>query len=434
MADPDSVFDALPEIGLEINAQKCRCLWPSTGREPPQSLFNLLRHHQINRLEQGSFEIMGAPVGCDDHWCRTWCSEQIRSHDDFFNALHHTSISSHHALLLVKTCLRPRLNFAMRCVPPSIFADSLADFDQRIVELIDSKILKHSHQPFRNASAFSSAQAQLPARFGGLGLTSAVVTSLAAFVASAALAIQDVHELILPAHLDPSSPHVPPMFNNILSSVRRLQQEFDVTTRRLPVSLDQLFEFWTNSPPQRLQHKIMENLQTHVQRRLLRSSSGSDKARLVAAAATAKSSAWLHMTANNPYSLSDQAVASAVCHRLGLQSVHILPSSPNCVCGKPLELTHFHACKLNIRCGVNDRHDKVKRCLARICERAGLDVMMEKSSWVVDDDKPNSKEGKLVPDLSISGLGQKVEVDISVICASSMTYGLTGCSGHFFTK
>ena len=216
------------------------------------------------------------------------------------------------------------------------------------------------------------------------------------------------------------------MFHHILQSIQTLTKEHKVSLQRLPQSVDELINLWSDNPPQRLQHKLMDSLQKHRQSSLFHTDSGPDKARLTAVASTKKSSAWLQLNSSSTFSLSDQALASAVCHRIGLNPIHLprLHSGLTCACGKVLDAVHLHGCKLNVKCGVNDRHDKVKtlRCLARLCQLAGLEAEVEKSSWVADSDKPDGAEGKIVPDISVTGLGQKIEVDISIICPPSATY------------
>ena len=427
VGEMDSVFEAysrlsrlLPDVGLEINPLKSACLWPDTSREPPVALTSHLQQHGNIPLHRGFMVVLEAPVGWDDDAIRDWCSNQVLSHDYYFNALRDNNISGHHALLLLKSSLRPSLNYALRCVPPPLFADALTIFDSKVLELLDTKVLKSIRSPLRNASEFSQLQAQLSDNRGGIGLMPSVITSLAAFIASIALAIQDVRTLIEPMHLDPDNPNVPPSFNFIVQSVQQLQQNHGVTLNRLPHSLEEIPNLWRANPPLKLQHKIMDSLQKGLKRRLLNTSSGVDKARLVAASSR-NSATWLRVDPNSPFSLSNNALAFAICHRLGLPSVH-LPSHSHCACRQPLTIPHLHGCKFNLKAGVYKRHNKVKFCLARLCRLAGLTVEVEESSWVADLDHPDRHEGKVVPDVSISGLGQLVLVDVSIICPVADTY------------
>ena len=189
----DRLLDSLPHLGLTINPSKSACLWPSVGQEPPPSLSVDLGIRNIP-LRTGFMEIMGGPVGFDELAIERWCFEQVRAHDSFFHLLRHPLLSSHHALLLLKSSLRPRLNYVMRCTPPSILAPALAEFDASCLQLMQTKIAPQLLRP--TLSEFARQQMSLPAADGGLGLQCLATTSIAAFIASVAPAIQDVQGLL----------------------------------------------------------------------------------------------------------------------------------------------------------------------------------------------------------------------------------------------
>ena len=116
-------------------------------------------------------------------------------------------LSSHHSFLLAKVSLRPKLNHVMRCVPPSLLSTALNHFDKYCDDLLTTKIAPQI-RPL-SLPAFARSQISLPASYGGLGLPNSLTTSLAAFVASTARAVQDVQPLLDGVNLDPDSGECP---------------------------------------------------------------------------------------------------------------------------------------------------------------------------------------------------------------------------------
>ena len=310
----------------------------------------------------------------------------------------------------------------MRCVPPAHFANVLQEFDSTCSRLLKEKV---APQAFREPlPSFAKKQMTLPNTSGGLGLVPAAVTSLTAFFASFANSIQDVQHLILPDHLDPNSEHVPIRFRQLIDSAAELRKN-GVTLDGLPSTPSQVGSCFGHGGPGRLQSKLMANLHRQLRTRLLSDPANSnvDKARLIAASAPLASS-WLQLDRRiSSSSLSNSAVATAVAHRLGVSSVPL--RAHRCVCKKPLDAVHLHACNRNKRRGILARHDKVKYALAYVCRQAGADVQVEPSTWVGDSSAPDEdvNDGeKLVSDLRVVGFGEPDEVDIAIVCAQAPSH------------
>ena len=140
--------------------------------------------------------------------------------------------------------------------------------------------------------------------------------------------------------------------------------------------------------------------------------SDADIACLIASQAS-NSSKWLHLNSNTPTLLSDEAFEAAIIHRLDLPLSSIRPHS-SCRCGKRLDPTHLFCCAKNKRNGILKRHDIVKLKLAALARNAGLDVEIEPSHWLDEDDQPSVGRR---PDLTILGLGRPIYVDVSIACA-----------------
>ena len=412
----DRLLDSLPHIGLTINPSKSACLWPSVDQEPPPSLSVDLGIRNIP-LRTGFMEIMGGPVGFDELAIERWCFEQVRAHDSFFHLLRHPLLSSHHALLLLKSSLRPRLNYVMRCTPPSLLAPALAEFDASCLQLMQTKIAPQLLRP--TLSEFARQQMSLPAADGGLGLQCLATTSMAAFIASVAPAIQDVQGLLPAENFEFDARNTPATFRHLISSSTSLRARG--VQLELPQDIPSIRSSFDAGAPLHFQSKIMQSFHDSLRRHMLRDSAYSDaeKARLVAAGGQ-HASMWLHLGSLAAPPLSDGAIAAAICHRLGIGSVP-LPAR-NCACGVSLTATHLHACPRNKRRGILNRHDKIKLKLAYIARTAGLDVEVEPSSWVADHHRPDAEGTTRVTDLRLRGLGRPAHVDVAVLCSSAPSH------------
>ena len=409
------------------------CLWPFVDRPAPAQLTDSLTQRSI-LLKRDFMEVLGGPIGLNRAAIRKWCFQQIASHDAYFDLIRDPLLSSHHSLLLTKVSLRPKLNHLLRCVSPTVIAPALRRFDRACMDLLSSKIAPLIRSS--SLSSFASRQLSLPAAYGGLGFPNSSVSSLAAFVASSLLAIQDVQATLSVTPIDPSGSDVPATLLDIVHACDHLRQQG--STLDLPRSVASVCSDYAHGVPTHFQSIITGNLNSRAFENLMSdpSSSDADKARLIACCGD-HASRWMHQDSLSSTHLSDGGVAAAVCHRLGLSSVPIPRSS--CTCGKNLTATHLHTCTRNRRRGVLHRHDKVKLRLAYIARTAELDVEVEPSAWVGDRAQPDDEDATKVPDLIVKGLGQPVHVDVAILCPSATSHATRvvskrGCSAVFRTR
>ena len=420
VGDPDEVLtvynrlrQALPRIGLEVNPDKSSCLWPSATSPMPIHLRQ--QFHNLNiTVHTGMMEDLGGPIGFDREAIRDWCQAQVSQHDEYFSLLSHHCMPSHHALLLLKSSLRPKLNFLLRVIPPSLFSTALDTFENKIQNLIRTKIIPSA--AFDRISPFTSQHMALPYKNGGLGLTSSLIISHAAFIASCATAVPNIAPLLRPDHL--SGNNILPTFHDIVNSSSHLTNA--VVDLELPSTPQEIVDFYSDGNIEKhLQSQLMTSYQEFCLDSLLDSPDASNEnlAYLIASQAP-NSSSWLHLNHNTPNILSDEAFEAALIHRLNLP-LSSLPPNASCRCGKPLDVTHLFCCAKNKRNGLLKRHDAIKFKLAAVARAAGLDVEIEPNHWLDEDDQP--EEGRR-PDLTILGLGRPIFVDVSVACPAAPTH------------
>ena len=207
----DRLSQSIRRLGLTINASKCQCLWPHSSSDmrhphPPSLLADLTARNIQFRV--GFAEVLGGPIGFDANLIQQWCLRQVKAHDVFFTRLHHSEMDAHHALLLLKVSLRPRINFLMRCAPPSLMRTALTYFDSQIKQCLANKVMSNPDLYSSDVLAdnsFSARQMRLPNRKGGLGLSDLFLSSNTAYFASCLLSLADVHDLLSTAPPDHSS-------------------------------------------------------------------------------------------------------------------------------------------------------------------------------------------------------------------------------------
>jgi hypothetical protein len=139
------------------------------------------------RLVVGGNSItLGAPIGNDHEAARAWALDQIRSDNALFKAMELLPAQS--ALLLLRSCALPRVNYLTRALPPGITRPAMEVFDA-FVEETSLKIMGLDHQ----LSPAAQKQLRLPTRLGGFALRSLVDISNAAFWGAASAAAPRTH-------------------------------------------------------------------------------------------------------------------------------------------------------------------------------------------------------------------------------------------------
>ena len=425
----DRLNELLSDLGLNVNPHKCHCLWPHPVSDqthlPPPSLQHALTDRGII-FHHGFLQILGGPIGFDSNQISKWCLEQIRAHDSYFNLLSHSELSAHHAFLLLKASLRPRINYLMRCTPPSLFSDALQHFNDQINRCLHTKVMAEgSFNLF--TSEFASRQLRLPNRQGGIGLSDLFASSHAAYLSSSLLTLPDLLHL-LPA--DPSiSDHdlsflSPLTLNHMLSSSIALRESGaafpDGSNLLLPSTLEGLLNLAhaaAGMPP--LQHTLMSAIHSFEFNDLLTTGTDTEVARLIAATSP-HANAWLHLDSTNRFPLEPDALAFAISHRLGLTRSDI-PATSRCPCGGTFTDSHPFTCRLNTASGCGERHNLIRDKLAALCRHhALLDVIVEPNLHHMYP-SPH-RQHRLRPDLIIRGCGRDILVDVSVFVPMMDSY------------
>jgi hypothetical protein len=129
--------------------------------------------------------VLGAVVGKDDAaiidgLTVTFGDDEGRS--AFFRRAQSDALHFNTAMLLLRHCGVPQLNYLLRCMPPTCIAQQAAVFDDQLLRAAAARLDGHYDQ--YSATTIYYMQAKL--QHGGEGLTSAVRTSPAAYLGSLA--------------------------------------------------------------------------------------------------------------------------------------------------------------------------------------------------------------------------------------------------------
>jgi hypothetical protein len=182
----DALTRLLPEVGLEFNTAKSHFAYFHEAEAPlMRSTLTTLAEH--NEQVHGDWvEVVGAVVGRDEAAIRAGVAATLGQDRDaaaFFARLQLDDLKVQSAMLILRQCGVPKMNYALRCTPPSCIAPQATAFDALVIGTAKAKLLLHEDEAKRRPII---EQLRAPLRHGDFGLTSALVTSPEAFLGSMA--------------------------------------------------------------------------------------------------------------------------------------------------------------------------------------------------------------------------------------------------------
>jgi hypothetical protein len=307
----------------------------------------------------------------------------------------------------------------LRVLPPAIVEQVASSLDLRAQALVSKRIGSDlpagEIMPQVPFTSVAITQIHLPIRFGGLGISSARITSPAAYLASAAAAR---------AHLKGSN-FAAQHYTDCWSRIGKLTPEF---AKHLPRSdscqitndladLLKLYEVPTKTPA-RVQHTLSTAMYQSILQILISASGDIHRSRL-SAVTCRHAAAWLVCDLSHWFTrMTNQEFHQAIIHFLGL-----LPSSGiiACKCNQVAfvaDHSHLHSCKRITR-GRHTRHKLICKALQRVCLSAGFNVVEEQSVGLIP-----SEQGRI--DLLVMGAGEhgagSFFVDVTVVHPNAPTY------------
>ena len=250
---------ALPAVSLACNTSKSHFAY-FHGEQAPlmRATLDTLAGHNIT-IHEEHMEVVGAVVGRDEQAVREGLAlvRQQAGNDAFFRRLLLEEMPVQSAMLLLRQCMVPQLNYLLRCTPPGCIEDTCAQFDAQVLEAAIAKLdLTDEEAAARDTARLLRTRL----KDGGFGLTSAVLTSpgaylgsLAAARAAVAFAPYSAQGIVLPAD---SLLH-----GWVGQSMASVKTHTPSNAKNLPATADSFFSFYsTKSKSKKLALSLQRTL------------------------------------------------------------------------------------------------------------------------------------------------------------------------------
>jgi hypothetical protein len=236
---------ALPAVSLTCNTSKSHFAY-FHGEQAPlmRATLDTLAAHNIT-VHEDHMEVVGAVLGRDEQAVREGLAHvrQQASNDAFFRRLLLDEMPVQSAMLLLRQCMVPQLNYLLRCTPPSCIADTCAEFDAQVLSAAVDKLDITDEE----AAAPDTARL-LSARLkdGGFGLTSAALASPGAYLGSLAAA----HSAV--AFAPYAAPALPLVADSLLhgwigQSIASVKTRTPSSDKHLPAAAASFFSFYSTT-------------------------------------------------------------------------------------------------------------------------------------------------------------------------------------------
>ena len=171
----------LAEMGSVLKLTKCEALSTRTAIPADLADLGLKCVGPDEPAERLGTDYLGAPVGSDE-FRRAYLRKLVQDTERDLQRLGATMRPHLQcALLLIRMCLLPRINYQLRCAPPHITAPAAQAFDVALLDTVQTLLdtrFPHAHPAWRRVG--------LQLCDGGLGLTRQADIAAAAWVSACA--------------------------------------------------------------------------------------------------------------------------------------------------------------------------------------------------------------------------------------------------------
>jgi len=173
----DELIKTTYNMGMDLQPKKCKLLWP--GKEPPLELTKELDARGISLAMEFS-ETLGAVIGINHKLMSDWAHNHvIETHGPLFTTLQNDAMSVQVAMIILRLCGVPRLNYLTRVMAPGTIRRAAREFDNMVLDAATRKL--RLPKTLKTGAKLSLT---LPCREGGFGLRSLARVSPAAYWSS----------------------------------------------------------------------------------------------------------------------------------------------------------------------------------------------------------------------------------------------------------
>ena len=184
-------------IHLKIQPDKSKLIYYHEDIDPLSSSVKNFLHLEGIQLVDTATSVLGAPVGLEEDRMKL-VKQMVDIQIGGMKILLHDHLPAQEAIMLLRMSSNHKMDYLLRCVPPSIIQTQAARYDAAVIDTFTSKLDLSSQ--LANPSMDSQAiicQIQKPISDGGFGLTSAESLSHRAFISSVAATTQSSMSLTL---------------------------------------------------------------------------------------------------------------------------------------------------------------------------------------------------------------------------------------------
>src|SRR6201995_975721 len=179
-----SVKQQLQSVRLECSKDKSCFIYFHDEAEPPlpPAVVSALDDDGIE-IKRDHAEVLGAIIGANAQAIidGLMSCKPMEDMEHFFRRLRDPNLSAQAALRVLSKCGVPKLDYLLRCHPPACSADHAKAMDAAVLSTA-THLLDISKQQQRKTGV--KWQLQVPLRFGGHGLTSAVDSAASSYYGS----------------------------------------------------------------------------------------------------------------------------------------------------------------------------------------------------------------------------------------------------------
>jgi hypothetical protein len=428
---PRQVMDALSELqavlpsrSLNLNTEKSHFAYFHDELTPLSEKVRTSLANQNIEYHHDWVGVVGGVIGRDEGAIRRGIRHILANsggHDVFFDRLQQPEISRTTAMVLLRMCMVPSMNYLLRCTAPVCIEDEADHFDQLMLDAAMDKL--GIVQRERGESVVALLRGKL--KNGGWGLTSAKATSPAAFLGSLAACSNEA--AFAPLHSSPIRA-TSLLHGWITDSVQRVRQAAaDTCDDILPPTADTFFSYYTCTNPSAadsLQSALHAKATSHqheaAMKQLKQQSREGNKLPLAHMKAITTQAAWawkMALPLGPRLRLSDTEYAIAARLNLGLPpfpDMETLPEHcPLCVhrmTKEPISLRddpwHYLSCAAMTTGEGNIRHNEIADVLQHTALLLGAQARREV--------KGLAEKSKVRPDLQIFFPGRMLLTDVVV--------------------
>ena len=416
----------LPSIGLQLNTAKSHFAYFHDAEAPLQhAVLATLAERDIT-LHRDWLEVVGSVVGRDEHAIRAGVAATLGNDDGtaaFFQRLQLDELSVQSAMLVLRQCGVPKMNYTLRCMPPPCIEQLATSFDTHVMHAAQRKLLLHPDEAKRRPTV---ERLRAPLRHGGFGLASARQTSPAAYLGSLA-AVACAPTFAPYSNPDSPLPSSTQLYDWIASSIAALVDAAPECEALLPPSPSVFFQHETILTTSSLQHELSQQATNSSHKASLQRATDMKKTdggrALAHLTAVSAPRAWTWKTVlptSRELELTDTQYRLAARLNLGLPPVdgvelgELPDTCPVCADVKNVPYRsirddpwHFLTCSKLSKGEISTRHDQVAEQVSRCAQLLGIRARREVTGL--------SEDASLRPDLLLTLPGRTVLSDV-VVC------------------